>query len=909
MTLTITSDIIIDEEFRATQTGTLDDDDTTLAAYNGSAFKSAFDALSLAVPTTPPTGFPQYAEQQGFVTSSNPVTNYFLVADGSGGAFSAGGTGTDLYVGSNRVFLFATANSDIIIGRIGSGTTADPTGAIALVIGIEENKTGSTVDSADLWLTLYAPITQNGLNLIDSADQLNLDDLVYLGANYETTTQIPFENFSGVPSGNNLFNVIFPSDGSSAVQLLVTGSTGETLSTVNVSTTGIGAGSQHIDVGATLRIDTVQGMVKSTVDSAPEVNNANNIVYTDTADPGTDPRVEIVKADFEVTQLNPGSTPERVTILVSAFNAVGAAQQGAYLTDAIASDGVPVTIDAADVVVLNGAGQDITSTLQITQQGDSVLIAGLDDGTSADKTDGYQVFFSTDGVRFDRFLITNMDPDGTTLDVGNIHVTAVEGGTGTEYKELGDRIIYQDDGPQIVGTGSAAPTVQADDSTLSVNPTGDFSGVFGTKDYGADGAGTDAYTLAVKSANVASGLVDTGTGQNVLLSYDSVNNKVIGKTSGTGQTVFEISVNASGVVTLDQQRAIKHTDTNDFNSSVSMTTADLVTLTLKITDGEAANHNDSATQTVNIAADFIFYDDGPKIAVSADANAPNDLVVKNLTTSAGQDSSSYGLTPGADGLKSFEILNPDGTGDFTWQYFDVDGVNGTEHNEIKGAYKGVDLYTLELQDNGSYVFKMIGTLPSSTLNLSTAEIKAGAPDTNAILVGAIENDDYVQIAGGGGAINESNGFVGVKNGNLDTGESLTFKLYDQKDGTSAPDPTADTQLSFQGLVIGSKSAQSSTYHVEAKAAAGGTDFSHDILVGKNQPLIFDPAGDQLYTEVTITKVSGPALKIGVGDIDILIPPNDVQLSFTVRETDGDSDYVDASFTVSIDGNNDGFLVI
>src|SRR6185369_6622309 len=201
MTLTITSDIIIDEEFRATQTGTLDDDDTTLAAYNGSAFKSAFDALSLAVPTTPPTGFPQYAEQQGFVTSSNPVTNYFLVADSSGGAFSASGTGTDLYVGSNRVFLFATANSDIIIGRIGSGTTADPTGAIALVIGIEENKTGSTVDSADLWLTLYAPITQNRLNLIDSADQLNLDDLVYLGANYETTTQIPFENFSGVPSG------------------------------------------------------------------------------------------------------------------------------------------------------------------------------------------------------------------------------------------------------------------------------------------------------------------------------------------------------------------------------------------------------------------------------------------------------------------------------------------------------------------------------------------------------------------------------------------------------------------------------------------------------------------------------------------------------------------------------------
>ena len=43
-------------------------------------------------------------------------------------------------------------------------------------------------------------------------------------------------------SSNGTVNVIFPSAGSGDVQLLVTGSTGETLSTVNVSTTGIGAG-------------------------------------------------------------------------------------------------------------------------------------------------------------------------------------------------------------------------------------------------------------------------------------------------------------------------------------------------------------------------------------------------------------------------------------------------------------------------------------------------------------------------------------------------------------------------------------------------------------------------------------------------------------------------------------------
>lgn len=252
MSLTITNDIIIDEEFRTTQSGTIDDDDVSLATFDASSFKTALNALSLSYVSSP-TGFPQYAEQQNFVSSTNQVTNYFLTGSATGSAFSPEGTATDLYVGSDQIFLFATADSDIIIGRIGNGTVADRDGSVAFVIGIEENKAGSFVDSANLWVALYAPITQNGEDLVDSADQLNLNDLVYLGSTYDTTTNIPFENFNGVPSGNNLFNVIFPSDGSGAVQLLLTGSVGETLSTVNVSTNGIGAGSQHIDVGASIR--------------------------------------------------------------------------------------------------------------------------------------------------------------------------------------------------------------------------------------------------------------------------------------------------------------------------------------------------------------------------------------------------------------------------------------------------------------------------------------------------------------------------------------------------------------------------------------------------------------------------------------------------------------------------------
>src|SRR5918993_3616903 len=265
----IISNTIIDEEIRSPATpsgpGTPDEQDVSTATFDGSAFKTALNGLALSGFLNT-SGYPQYAEKTNFVTSTTPVTDYFLT--GASGPLPATGTATLLKVGDTTVFLFPTSNPDIVIGRVGteggaSPDTASASGAIAFIIGIEETKAAGFVTQADMWIALYSNLTHNGTDLVDSADQLDLANLVYLGSSFDTTTNIPFENFDGVPSGNNLFNVIFPSNGSSAVQLLLTGSAGAALSTVNVSTTGIGAGSQHIDVNATLRIDTVQGMVKA----------------------------------------------------------------------------------------------------------------------------------------------------------------------------------------------------------------------------------------------------------------------------------------------------------------------------------------------------------------------------------------------------------------------------------------------------------------------------------------------------------------------------------------------------------------------------------------------------------------------------------------------------------------------
>lgn len=876
MSLTI-SNTIIDEEFRATQAGTADDNDVSTSAFNASSIKTEITGLGLTFVSSP-TGFPQYAEKTNFVTSSNSmVTDYYLTV-------ASGGVPTDLYVGSNQVFLYATSNPDIVVGRVGTGTTANPSGGVALVIAVEDPLSGGAVTNANLWIGLYAPLVHDGLNLVDSADQLDLSGLVSLGSTFNTATEVPFSDFSDVPSGNPTFNVIFPTSNPADLQLLVTGATGETETTVNISTQGIGAGSQTTTVGTSIRIDMVSGFDQDTVDQNNELV-ADAIVY--------DHHIDAISASFQVTQTNPNK--HLVDVNVAAFQVADDAQKQTFLDHAIATDGTAVQIDVADVHILSSTGQDITATFGgvIAQVGDTVKITNL--------AKDMQVKFTTDGELFDRVLITNVD-SSDTFDVGNVKVTTLVGGTDSESADLGGHILLQDDGPNIdLVSGAAVPSIIDDESAFATNNHANFSSLFTAPDYGADKPGTLSYKLGVQSANVDSGLIDTLTGQHILLSYNAATNTVLGKTATSGAEVFRITVTAAGEVTLDQKRAILHSDATSYDETSSQMTAGLITLTAKVVDSEGATMGDSDSATANIGGAFFFNDDGPALTPQAAGSVtPNNLQVDNDLSDASDstDSSSYGLLPGADGTKSFTILGPaDSSGAFKWTY------DGSARTSITGTVTDAlnvqhDLYTLVLNADGTYAFTMTGELPGQRIDLSTAEIKAGGPDTNTIIVGALNSDDYVVMGGGStvgaGNINESNGYVGVDNGNVDAHETLSFSLFDGN----------DDQIFFQSIQIGTKSAQASDYHFVAHLVGGGT-FEDDQHVLKNGVLNINPPGDVLIESIDITKLNGSATKIGVGDIHFVIPPNDVQLGFTVELKDGDNDTTTQSFTVDIDGNNDG----
>lgn len=193
--------------------------------------------------------------------------------------------------------------------------------------------------------------------------------------------------------------------------------------------------------------------------------------------------------------------------------------------------------------------------------------------------------------------------------------TATDGDDDTGFVALniGDRLSFRDDGPAVSLSGETAPALEVDESDLSTDASGDFSGLF-DHDFGEDGAGSLVFTLGLNAG--PTGLVDTATGLPVTLSL--VGGTVEGRAGG--HLVFTVSVDGSGVVTLDQRRAVVH-PTGDPNEAIGLAAADLITLTATATDKDT----DHASQVANVADRLSFRDDGPSIDLTG-ATAPVLLV-------------------------------------------------------------------------------------------------------------------------------------------------------------------------------------------------------------------------------------------------------------------------------------------
>ena len=246
-----------------------------------------------------------------------------------------------------------------------------------------------------------------------------------------------------------------------------------------------------------------------------------------------------------------------------------------------------------------------------------------------------------------------------SLNPGGSHLqdTGSAGNQNWEDKTLTSDYDYNDVSTNVTW-GSA---LQVDESAFHIDATANFSGVFNVQP-GADGQQSLTYNLSVQGAN--SGLVDTETNEAVLLSLNA--GVIEGRTSGTNQLVFTLSVDSAGTVTLDQIRAIVH-PTGDPDEAKFLG-AGHVSLNAVVTDGDG----DQASASLDIGTVISFKDDGPSVLPNALVQLDDDALANGIPGGIGDNddaveiSGNLGLNFGADGAGNVQWLTSGAPADFTY---------------------------------------------------------------------------------------------------------------------------------------------------------------------------------------------------------------------------------------------------
>ncbi|WP_413704132.1 DUF5801 repeats-in-toxin domain-containing protein [Pseudomonas sp. Pseusp16] len=618
------------------------DDNDILVASLPSTFATRLTALGAGTATGAAlSGYSGAVGNTGsnaFTITSTPgasITDVSFV--GSTGAPLNGVDSGLLTLDGISILLYTDTNNNIVVGRAGSAS-----GAIVFAAYIEE--TGSPVTGGKLWTVEYQPLKHPDMTNAD--DSLNLLNKVFIGASQDLEFSL-----ANAPSGQNLFLMFTtatptvvndagvlritdptiiatgkdPADQSSGANI----TTGDTINTSQAGgPTTFGTNNQMIVEQEGIRFSFVTGARQNVTIPNLDQNEADvesNIDFTSV--------FNAKSASFDVVQLQSGKS---AIVKISAFSTAyepGVNFINGYAGDSsIAITNVRVINKSTGQVIENSDGSVNSPSIVISVVGGVATITGV--------LAGYQIQYTTT-LDHNRVLVEN----GAAVDAkGNNHADFDIGGfklvqASISKTEIGSKIIFDDDGPSISTTGTE-PTLTVDETVLATNATQSFAANF-TSAFGADGAGTLTYALGVVAG--ASGLTDTATGEAVNLSLNGT--VVEGRTASTSLLVFTVSVAANGSVTLDQIRAVVHSNTTNPDDSTSLTADNLVTLTATKTDRDG----DSAMATLNIGQNLVFKDDGPSISTTGvEPTLTVDETV--LATNATQNfAANFSSAFGADG--------------------------------------------------------------------------------------------------------------------------------------------------------------------------------------------------------------------------------------------------------------------
>ncbi|CDF85317.1 hypothetical protein PKB_3988 [Pseudomonas knackmussii B13] len=407
----------------------------------------------------------------------------------------------------------------------------------------------------------------------------------------------------------------------------------------------------------------------------------------------------------------------------------------------------------------------------------------------------------------------------------------------TQNLDLGGHLSFADAGPSIQLATEANIALQVDETQLGVDAhSANIASLF-SSDYGADGAGSTTYALST-SNNTDSGLVDTATGQKIYL-FNTANGVEGRVGDSNGAVAFSVTVNG-GVVTLDQQRALVHSDTSDPNDPLSIGSGK-ISLTATITDRDG----DHSSASVDLGGKLTFLDDGPSISVGEGsfANLTVDETHLNVDASSASVSGLFSGSYGADGAGSttYSVSTADNTDSGL-----KDTATGQEiflfntANGVEGRVGGSD---------GAVAFSVTVSNGVVTLDQQRAMVHPDSSDANDPLsIGAGKISLFASIVDGDGDKASASIDLGGKLTFLDDGPSISLS-----GGSLAGLVVDETHLNVDASSANVSSLFSGNYGADG---AGTTAYSVTTTDNTDSGLKDTATGQEIFLFNTANGVEG-----------------------------------------------------
>ncbi|MEB8386027.1 DUF5801 domain-containing protein, partial [Rhodobacteraceae bacterium KMM 6894] len=483
--------------------------------------------------------------------------------------------------------------------KVSDGTNTVTLPANAIVIAADGSFTvnGDLSGLSDGTLTVSLQVVDTQGNSVTTTDTILKDTVTTVSVDPVVVVNGEVPEITGTGEPGATVTVTIPGEGDTDVTV------GNDGTWTHTPTTPLSEGEVTLSVSA----------VDMYGNTANDTGVVSGLTLTDTV-AGQPEHITVYEA-----ALPAGTTPTETTesaqntlIIGSASNAVDSIIFGGSISGGAIVGGTAVTLaqlEAVSTTPITPIATDygtLTITAYDAATGTVTYTYAIDDSTQ-DHDNAAGVDSESDQIA-DEIGVAVLDTDGD-IRVDTLVVAIV------------------DDVPAITA-GSGDPEIEVSDATLATNETVDFSTLFAV-DHGADGGATSnatQYALTLDGA-VASGLVDTASDEAVVLSVNAAGTVVTG--TADGETVMTFTVDpATGQITLDQQRTVKHAGINTADDTVSITDG-AISLQVTAVDGDGDTVSDSTT----IGDRLIFSDDTPTTGTTTDGTISETAIRSTASAS------------------------------------------------------------------------------------------------------------------------------------------------------------------------------------------------------------------------------------------------------------------------------------